>query len=204
MEVLSQEIMGVGDSENLNLPSVVETLMLRHRDRWLRFVQRMVQNRADAEDVLQEAVLRMLARERAFRSPEQARMYLGRIICNTAIELYHMRRRNRQRHRTLQEQLLTASNHGEPERSLQEREEWSTNARMLTLLNEGLARLPLKQYEAVRLTVMDPSIVSIRDAGVENNIPYSTLRHRSVQGLRQLRRFLHRALRAAPMKLVIA
>jgi RNA polymerase sigma-70 factor (ECF subfamily) len=196
--------MGAGDSENLNLPSVLEMLMLRHRDRWLRFVQRIVQNQADAEDVLQEAALRMLARERQFRSPEQARMYLGRIICNTAIELYHIRRRNRQRHRTLQEQLVGTSNHGEPERCLREREESNANARMLTLLNEGLASLPLKQYEAVRLTVMDPGIVSIRDAGVENNIPYSTLRHRSVQGLRRLRRFLLRALRAARMRLVIA
>lgn len=196
--------MGADDSEKLSLPSVVETLMLCHRERWLRFVLRIVQNQADAEDVLQEAVLRMLVRERQFRTPEQARMYLGRIICNTAIELYHMRKRNRQRHLTLHEQLLGASGHGEPERLLREREESAANARMLTLLNEGLARLPLKQYEAVRLTVMDPDIVSIRDAGVENDIPYSTLRHRSVQGLRRLRRFLLRALRAAAMRLVIA
>jgi hypothetical protein len=75
---------------------------------------------------------------------------------------------------------------------------------LFVLLQEGLARLPVKQYEALRLTVMDPGLVSIRDAGVENDIPYSTLRHRSVKGLRRLRQFLHRAMRAAPQKLVMA
>jgi len=200
---LSQEIMQAGESEDLDLPSIVETLMFRHRDKWLRFVRKMVQNEADAEDVLQDAVLRMLARDRKFQSSEQARMYLGRIISNTAIELYHSRRRNRRQHRPLYEQLLEATNHGEPERLLGEWEESHATARILGLLNEGLARLPVKQYEALRLTVMDPGIVSIRDAGIEHNIPYSTLRHRSVQGIRRLRRFLHRALRTAPARIIL-
>jgi RNA polymerase sigma factor (sigma-70 family) len=196
--------MCAAESENLNLPSVVETLMFRNKDKWLRFVQRMVQNRADAEDVLQEAVLRLLSCDRRFCSSEQARMYLGRIICNTAIEIYHLRKRNRRRHCPLHEQLLATSNHTRPDEFVEKSEESKANARMLYLLNEGLARLPVKQYEALRLTVMDPEIVSIREAGAEHDIPYSTLRHRSVQGLRRLRRFLLRALRAAPCKLVMA
>ena len=74
---------------------------------------------------------------------------------------------------------------------------------MFNLLQEGLAHLPLKQYQAVHLTVMDPSAVSMRDAGIENDIPYSTLRHRSVQGIRRLRRFLCRALRGFSARLVL-
>ena len=196
--------MSSGEHENRELSFMVEALLLRHRDRWLRFVQRMVQNHADAEDVLQDAVLRMLARDREFASTEQARMYLGRIICNTAIELYHRRRRNRRRYCPLHEQVLASSDYGEPERRLGEREESRANLRMLHLLSEGLARLPAKQYEALRLTFTDHGIVSIRDAGVENSIPYSTLRHRSVQGLRRLRRFLNRAMRVTQAKLILA
>jgi RNA polymerase sigma factor (sigma-70 family) len=196
--------MEASESENLDLPSVVQTLMLHNRHKWLRFVQKMVQNRADAEDVLQEAVVRLLARGRQFDSSEQARMYLGRIIFNTAIELYHRRRRQRRRHCPVHEQLLAASGYGEPECSLREREESTANARLLSLLGEELARLPQKQHEALRLTVMDPGIVSIRDAGAGHDIPYSTLRHRSLQGIRRLRRFLNRALRTAPLKIVLA
>lgn len=192
--------MSAGDCDDPNLYSVVESLMMIHRERWLRFVQRVVQNRQDAEDVLQEAALRMLARARKFQSADQARMYLGRIVSNTAIELYHSRRRNRRKFRPLHEQLHAASTHGEPERLFFEREEVNSIVCMARLLHEGLARLPVKQFEAVRLTVMDPDVVSIRDAGVENNIPYSTLRHRSLKGIRRLRHFLCRALRSSSCK----
>ncbi len=183
------------DVKDLELSNLIEFLMLRHRERWLRFAQRVVRDRADAEDVLQEAALKMLMRNRSFCSRDQARMYLGRIISNTAIEIYHMRRRQRRRQRPLHEHLLAASRHGDPERLLWDMEGWQTHAHMLELLGKGLASLPPKQYEAVRMTVLDPSLASIRDAGAEHDIPYSTLRHRSLQGLRQLRRYLHRALR---------
>jgi RNA polymerase sigma factor (sigma-70 family) len=196
---LSQEITSSGNLEKLNLPSVVETLMLCHRGKWLRFVQRMVQNESDAEDVLQEAVLRMLLRDRQFCSAEQARMYLGRIICNTAIELYHSRRRHRRRYRPLEEQLV-AGPECAPEQSMGETEAAHIRARMLDLLGQGLASLPVKQYEALRLTIMNPGTVSLRDAGVEHNIPYSTLRHRCVQGLRRLRRYLLREMRNGPAR----
>lgn len=183
---------------------MVESLMLRHQSKWLRFVQRMVQNRADAEDVLQDAVVKMLLRDRRFCSPEQARMYLGRIICNTAIEHYHRRMRKRRQHRPLNEQLLAATDMGEQPPSLEEGEDLGADVRMLTLLNEGLAHLPVKQYEALRLTVLDSRIASIRDAGAVHDIPYSTLRHRKVQGLRRLKRFFDRALRAASLKSLVA
>jgi RNA polymerase sigma factor (sigma-70 family) len=201
MEFLSQEIMANTDPEVLDLSAVVERLMLHHRHKWLRFVQRMVQNHADAEDVLQEAALKMLLRDRHFHSPDQARMYLGRIICNTAIEIYHLRRRNRRQHRPLQDHMFRASAHMEPLPVMAEGEELQAQARMMSLLEEGLARLPVKQYEALRITVMDPGIVSMRDAGVGHEIPYSTLRHRKLQGLRRLKRFLHRATGSFSAKL---
>lgn len=196
--------MGTSDHEGFELSTVVENLMLHYGHKWLSFVQSMVQNQADAEDVLQEAMLKMLARGRQFQSPDQARMYLGRIISNTAIELYHLRRRDRRQQRPLQEHMFQVPLPVEPAPLLSEAEEQKARARVLNLLNEGLARLPVKQYEALRMTVMDPQIISMRDAGVEHDIPYSTLRHRKLQGLRRLKRFLQRALRAAHAKLLMA
>jgi RNA polymerase sigma factor (sigma-70 family) len=193
--------MGDRDSEVLDLSDVLERLMLHHRHKWLRFVQRMVQNPADAEDILQEAALKMLLRDRRFHSPDQARMYLGRIICNTAIEIYHLRRRNRRRHRPLQDHMLSSPVRVEPLLVMTEGEELQEKARMIRLLEEGLSRLPVKQYEALRLTIMDPGIVSMRDAGVGHEIPYSTLRHRKLQGLRRLKRFLHHATGSLSAKL---
>ena len=193
----------MNEGKNVDLPFVIESLIFRHGDKWLRFVQRIVQNREDAEDVLQEAVVRMLARDRDFQSADQARMYLSRIICNTAIELYHLRRRNSRQMLPLQEQIFAV-------RIPEERPGiWGDpgdldDAHVLDLLKEGLTRLPAKQYEALRMTIMDPAIPSIRDAGTEHDIPYSTLRHRRAQGLRHLKRFLVRALRSVRARLAMA
>jgi hypothetical protein len=41
---------------------------------------------------------------------------------------------------------------------------------------------------------MGPRDISIRDAGLVHGIPYSTLRHRTVQGLRRLRSYAKRTL----------
>jgi RNA polymerase sigma factor (sigma-70 family) len=190
--------------KNPELTDLLEALMLRHGGKWLRFVRRVVQNHADAEDVLQEAALKMLLRDRHFQTPDHARMYLGRIISNTAIEMYHLRRRRRRQQSPLLEHRIAAFDAPVDGALFGEVDEDRLRARLLDLAKEGLARLPAKQVEAVRMTVMDPATPSIRNAGIELQIPYSTLRHRKVQGLRRLRRFLQRALRSAPARLVLA
>jgi RNA polymerase sigma factor (sigma-70 family) len=196
--VLSEEITNLYVGNGLEPARIIERLVLVHGEKWLRFIQKMVQNREDAEDVLQESVLKMLVRDRCFQSQDQARMYLSRVICNTAIETYHLRRRHRVQYFPLQEQSLSCSNSLDATSIFPEHDE-VYRARVLSILHAGLAQLPVKQYEALRLTIMDPAIESIRDAGSENDIPYSTLRHRKLQGLRRLRRFLHKALRSIPL-----
>ncbi len=196
--------MDPGEFEREELPLVVEHLLRRHGSKWLRFVQRVVQNQADAEDVLQEAIMKMLVRGRRFHSADQARMYLGRIIFNTAIESYHVRKRLRLRQRPLLEQQPQVLPFADPALALYEEEELQAHARMLLLLREGLTRLPAKQYEALRMTIMDSEPLSIRDAGEEHDIPYSTLRHRKLQGLRRLKKFLLRALRKPLARLLMA
>jgi len=193
----------MNNGKNLDLPFVIESLICDHGDKWLRFVMKMVKSREDAEDVLQEAVMRMLLRDRHFVSADQARMYLSRIICNTAIELYHLRKRNRRQMIPLQEHIFAARYTPENPGGWGDPVELN-DARVLDLVQEGLARLPIKEYEALRMTIMDPAIQSIRDAGMEHDIPYSTLRHRRLQGLRHMKRFLVRALRSVRSRLLMA
>lgn len=186
-----------------DLPNVVADLLERHGERWFKFVLRMVGNQDDAQDVLQEAVRRVLLRKKPLGSQEEVRMYLARAICNTAIEMYHLRKRDRRRHLPLRECQLPATQGRDPHVSLLDREHSEETDLILDLLKQGLAHLPLKQYEAVRLTLLEPETTSIRDVGVENGIPYSTLRHRSVQGIRKLKKFLKRALRSKGGKFVL-
>lgn len=172
------------------------SVLKRCRDKWFRFVLRMVQNPADAEDVLQEGFCRVLACRKLFQNEEQARMYLARTISNTAIETYHARIRERRIHLPAHDHQLPDHQRFTPQMLLESKEDADKNSRLMGLLEHALSRLPPKQYEALRMTVMDGSGYSIRDVGELNGIAYSTLRHRRNQGLRRMRRYLSRALRA--------
>ncbi len=181
------------ESDGRQLLDFVDRVVRSHRPGWVRFARRVVRNEADAEDAVQEAVRRVLARGRPFNTSEDLRMYLGRAVSNMAIELYHERRKERERLRPVRENAIADTGAQGPDQLLEEREAAAERDRMVTILSDGLARLPPKQYEAVRLTVLESGGASIRDAGVASGIPYSTLRHRSVQGLRRLRKYAHRA-----------
>lgn len=176
---------------------VLAKVMSQHGSKWFRFVLRMLGNQADAEDVVQEAAHRVLMCAHPLPSEDQVRMYLGRAIFNLAIESYKRRKRERKRRIPFIEDARVATVELSPYLQLEEREERAEKIRLLQIMQEGLTTLPLKQYEALRMTFLEPNDSSIRDCSQNSGIPYSTLRHRTVTGLRGLRRFIHRAMRSA-------
>ncbi len=179
---------GTRECESLRMQ--VGSVINRHADRWLRFILAILKNEADAQDVIQEAVRRVLTRDISFQSEDEVRRYLGRAIANAALELYNSRKRERLREASINEQTLPALHVSSPFAYMVEAEKSGERERLLMLLDEGLKRLPDKQYEALRLTILESGGLSIRDIGMMNGIPYSTLRHRSKQGLKHLRNFL--------------
>ncbi len=185
------------------LGEAVASAMQHHGAKWFRFVLRVLGNEADAEDVLQEAVRRVLVRNCLLTTETDVKKYLGRAITNTAIELYYSRKRDRRRHVALQENTPSWFHSRTPETILEEDESWAEKESMMQALNQALSRLPTKQYEAVRVTMLEPGATSIRDAGALNGIAYSTLRHRSVQGLLRLRKFILQALRSGVMRMLM-
>ncbi len=173
-----------------DLRAVLGSIIDHNGSRWLRFILAILKNEADAEDVIQEAVRRVLAHNHPLFSREQVRMYLGRAIGNAALELYNCRKRERLRQIPIRDHVFLPANTRSPYACMEEREKLAERERLLRLLREGLTHLPLKQHEALRLTILESHGLSIRDVGITNGIPYSTLRHRSKQGLRRLRKFL--------------
>ncbi len=163
--------------------------------RWFRYVMGIVRNEADAQDVLQEAVRRVLARNQPLPSREDIRMYLGRAVGNAALEFYNNRKRERLRQIPIHERISVPDKSFGPYEKQKKKEKAEEMERLLGLVRQGLALLPCKQYEALRLTIMESEGLSIRDVGSISGIPYSTLRHRSKQGLRRLRRYVERAMR---------
>ncbi len=176
------------------LHRALESVIQNNSGKWLRFIAGILRNEADAEDVLQEAVRRVLTRNRSFPSEEQVRMYLGRAIGNTALEMYNSRKRERRRMTPIHESILPCDDTSDPGTCMEEKEENHKKNRMLKLLAEGLKQLPEKQEEAIRMTILESDGLSIRNVGMIHSIPYSTLRHRHKKGLERMRRFLERSL----------
>jgi RNA polymerase sigma-70 factor, ECF subfamily len=178
-----------------NLKTVLGPILHQNGEKWFRYSMCILKNKEDAEDVLQEAIRRVLTYKHRFPSPEQAKRYLGRAIGNTAFELYKHRKRERMKCVPILEYVFLPTGARLPDTIIEEREEIAEKKILLRLLRRGLKRLPVRQYEALRLTILDSSGCSIRDAVAVSGIPYSTLRHRSRQGLQTLRRFVERQLR---------
>jgi RNA polymerase sigma-70 factor, ECF subfamily len=183
-----------------DIRTVLGPIIDRNGGRWFRFIAAILKNDADAEDVIQEAVRRVLERNRPLPSKEEARMYLGRAIGNAALELYNVKKRERLRQSPIKDHVLPLANAKCPYTYLEERERTDERELLLGMLHEGLAHLPMKQYEALRLTILESRGLSIRDVGTTNGIPYSTLRHRSKEGLRRMRVFLEKSLRERSQK----
>ena len=181
-------------SESVTLTRALESVIQNNSGKWIRFIVGILRNEADAEDVLQEAVRRVLTRNRSFPSEEDVRMYLGRAIGNTALEMYNNKKRDRRRNSPIQESFLLYENMSGPDTCLEEQEENYRKKKMLGLLEEGLKQLPEKQEQAIRITILESEELSLRDVGAIHKIPYSTLRHRYKKGLERMRRFLDRTL----------
>ena len=178
-----------------DLRAVLGPIIDHNGARWLRFIAAILKNDADAEDVIQEAVRRVLARNLPLPSQEQVRMYLGRAIGNAALELYNNRKRERVRQIPIKDHIFLPANTRNPYVCMEERERSVEREQLIHLLHEGLMHLPTKQHEALRLTILESRGLSIRDVGITNGIPYSTLRHRSKQGLKRLRKFLEHSMK---------
>ena len=178
-----------------DLRTALGSILEQNSSKWLRFTTGILGSETDAEDALQEAVQRVLARNQQLPSREHIRMYLGRAVGNAALEFFNQRKRERMRRIPIHDCLCLADPGLSPHDRLEEKEQTLEKDRLLQLVRQGLESLPGKQYEALRLTILESEGTSMRSIGTAYGIPYSTLRHRSKQGLRRLKRHVEHALK---------
>jgi len=182
-----------------DLRTTLAAILHRNSPKWMRISSAILKNKEDAEDILSEAVRRMLRRRRTFSSQEQMQLYMGRIVNNTALELYKRRKRERRQYAPILENLLRRSlaasdDFFRPDFIMEEEERYAEYEDRLRILRRGLEELPAHQYEAIRLTVFGKSGNTLRDAESISGIPRTTIRYRCMQGIRALRKYMTREL----------
>ena len=185
-------------ADNFNekeLRTSLAAILHRNSPKWMRRSKAILKNKEDAEDALNEAVRRMLKRGRSFSSQEHMRMYMDRVVSNTAFELYNRRKRERHQYTSIPDVLKPAMESPEsfrPDFIMEEEELYAEHECRLKLLRRGLEELPPHQYEAVRLIVLGGSGATMRDMESASGIPRTTLRYRYLQGLQALRKYMAR------------
>jgi RNA polymerase sigma factor (sigma-70 family) len=183
--------------EEEELRTALAAVLHRNSPKWMRISRKILKNKEDAEDVLSEAVRRMLKRGPSFSSQEHMRMYMGRVVSNTAFEFYKRRKNERRRQAPILEDIIKKSTmeqteYFRPDFIMEEEERYAEHEDRLIMLRRGLEELPAHQYEAIRLTVFGSSGRTQRDMESASGIPRNTLRYRYLQGLRALRKYMAR------------
>jgi RNA polymerase sigma-70 factor (ECF subfamily) len=164
------------------------------RNRLYRHAFRLTQNHADAEDLVQETLLRAFARFESFRSGTNVNAWLLRILTNTFINGYRRKRRQPVQYSTEQitDQYLTEANSRSQASVLHSAED-----RVLDLLPDNdikaaMQALPEQFREAVYYA--DVEGLRYNEIAALMNTPRGTVMSRLHRGRRQLRTLLGSAV----------
>jgi RNA polymerase sigma-70 factor (ECF subfamily) len=164
-------------------PNSIAVLLEGHEPALQRYVRRLVGNAEDAEDIAQEALLRMVrTHERVLKRSGRAKPnltgWLYTIARNLCID--HLRRR-RERAASDAEIATTASREPTPP-AIYER------AVELDTLRKALQKLPTHYREILDLRFSEG--LSYRDIGARLGVPITTVEARLHRARRMLRRVL--------------
>ncbi len=144
-------------------------------DYFVRFAYYRLKDCAEAEDLVYDAVLRLLERDTSAINPESVRLYLFRIVRNMCMD--RLREKGCD---TVSVDVV----------DIADKMESAPDAEEVDRVNACLAGLPLREVEAIRMKVVDGlSFVEISDI---LSVPASTVKSRYKSGMDKLRnRFIN-------------
>jgi RNA polymerase sigma-70 factor (ECF subfamily) len=181
--VLSQSV----DAE---LSARFERDVIPLRDLLYRHAFRMSHNHADAEDLVQETVLRAYTHFDSFRSGTNLKGWLLRILTNTYINSYRKKRRQPTQYSAegLTDQYLTEANARSALSELRSAEDHALDLLPDNDIKAAMQALPGKYREVVYYA--DVEGFRYKEIAALTNIPHGTVMSRLHRGRRQLRMLL--------------
>lgn len=158
-------------------------------------VRAVVSDPNSVEDVLQEAFLRVLKTRKRFANGQEAFNYLRRTVLNTSIDSYRRLKRQNSRFDTRNGERYTqgyAEIGTDPLSLLLTTEAAETHSHLIKEVEKALRSLQPKQREAVEAFFCRKSTLKLKEFCQEQDVPYSTLRSRMLQGIDQIRTYLQK------------
>jgi RNA polymerase sigma-70 factor, ECF subfamily len=153
-----------------------------------RYARSLVRNNADAEDLVQDALVKAYERRNTFRTGSNLRNWLLAILHNTHVDTL---RSNRSR------ALRDDTNATEIEQTIPASQEDAVHLRQV---HEAFMRLPTEQREALHLVAVED--LSYQQAADTLGIPIGTLMSRVSRARATLRNFEQATTRTAHLRLV--
>jgi RNA polymerase sigma-70 factor (ECF subfamily) len=160
------------------------------RDLLYRRAIRMSRNHADAEDLVQEAVMRAYAHFDSFRSGTNLNAWLLRILTNTYISGYRQKRHQPVQYSTehLTDQYLTQANARSVASALRSAEDYALDLLPDNNIKAAMQALPRQFREVVYLA--DVEGLRYKEIAALTNTPCGTVVSRLHRGRQQLRTLL--------------
>jgi RNA polymerase sigma-70 factor (ECF subfamily) len=160
------------------------------RDLLYRHAFRMSHNHADAEDLVQETVMRAYTHFDSFRSGTNVKAWLLRILTNTYINSYRKKRRQPTQYSTehLTDQYLTEANARSTVLELRSAEDHALDLLPDNDIKAAMQALPGIFREVVYYA--DVEGFRYKEIAALTNIPHGTVMSRLHRGRRQLRMLL--------------
>jgi RNA polymerase sigma-70 factor (ECF subfamily) len=157
------------------------------RDLLYRHAFRMSHNHADAEDLVQETVMRAYTHFDSFRSGTNVKAWLLRILTNTYINSYRKKRRQPTQYSTehLTDQYLTEANARSTVLELRSAEDHALDLLPDNDIKAAMQALPRIFREVVYYA--DVEGFRYKEIAALTNIPHGTVMSRLHRGRRQLR-----------------
>jgi RNA polymerase sigma-70 factor (ECF subfamily) len=157
------------------------------RDLLYRHAFRMSHNHPDAEDLVQETVMRAYAGFGSFRAESNLKAWLFRILTNTYINGYRKKRREPTQYSTDQitEQYLTEANARSAASELRSAEDHALDLLPDNDIKAAMQALPCKFREVVYYA--DVEGFRYKEIAALTNIPHGTVMSRLHRGRKQLR-----------------
>lgn len=148
----------------------------RERPRLLAFIRRRIDDAAEAEDILQEALYELVVAARLAQPVEQIGAWLARVARNRIIDRFRRKRPELLEEQSLEELLPAAD--GTPETEVM-------RALLLEEIEAALAELPREQREVFVAQELDG--VSFRELAERSGVSINTLLSRKRYAVQTLR-----------------